>query len=360
MTHLSTRRRTLVVLAAAVVVGSGVTTATAGGDRPADGGQRAAAGQHRDGGEAGGGGCRRADVAGDLTLDVTHEGVTYPVAVYVPGGLPADRVLPLVLNLHGSTGNGPQQMDVSELRPVADREGFVVAAPSGAIPLTPRTPPDPAGSWAWNVPGVPTTENALPPADARDDVAFLGRVADVVSDRLCTDDARTYATGYSGGGRMASTLACRTPERVAAIAPVAGLRAGRPDPDDTSVPEVEDCRPDRPVPVVTFHGQQDAVNPYDGSPDLRWGYDVPLAVQTWARLDGCRVGPDAVTVSPHVTRLGYTQCDGGSEVQLYRVSDGGHTWPGTEYPTSNGTVTQEIEAAEVVWDFFEDHRLPSR
>jgi polyhydroxybutyrate depolymerase len=186
-------------------------------------------------------------------------------------------------------------------------------------------------------------------------------VIDVVSRELCTDTRRTYVTGHSGGGRMASALGCRIADRIAAIAPNAGLRAGRPDPDDVTVPEVEDCQPERPLPVLTFHGQQDVVNPYAGNGDLRWGYAVPLAVQTWARLNECRRGPQATTVSEHVTRFSYTRCRRGAEVEFYRVSDGGHTWPGSSGPPHGpGLVTQEIDASRTMWEFFDDFRLPRR
>jgi polyhydroxybutyrate depolymerase len=288
--------------------------------------------------------CTRPAATGDTNVDVTLDGTTYPVLVHVPAGVRRTRSMPLVLNLHGSSSNGPRQMDISGLRAVAAQERFIVAAPSGAIPLAPQTPPDPNGSWAWNVPGVPTTAGAFPPADARNDIRFLTRVIDVLSATWCTDPSRTYSTGYSGGGRMTSALACRAADRIAAIAPVAGLRAGRPDPDDVSVPEIEDF-----------------VNPYPGNPDLRWGYSVPVAAATWARLNDCRRGPQASTISEHVTRLAYTRCAQGAEVQLYRVSDGGHTWPGTTVPAPGlGLVTQEINAATIMWDFFEDHRLRRR
>ena len=296
--------------------------------------------------------CSRPGVAGDTTVGVEFEGKTYPVLVHVPATVPPTRRVPLVLNLHGSSGNGPGQMDYSGLRAVAGDEGFIVAAPSGAISL-PRDPMPADGSWAWNVPGVPTTAGQMPPPDARDDVRYLGRVIDVVAEKLCTDLRRTYATGHSGGARMSSALACRLAGRIAAIAAGAGLRAGRPDPDDVSVPEVEDCRPTRPVPVVTWHGQLDTVNPYPGSADLRWGYAVPVAAQTWARLNGCGAGPHAGTVTEHVTRLTYTGCRRGADVVLYRISDGGHVWPGVTEP---GT---EIDAARILWDFFERFRLPA-
>ena len=303
--------------------------------------------------------CARAAVPGDTTVNVRFDGASYPVLVYIPDGARRNARLPLVLNLHGSQANGPIQMQVSGLRAVADDEDFVVAAPSGAIPLPPpQTPPDPNGSWAWNVPGVPTTAGQLPPPTARDDVRFLSHVIDVISQRFCTEPRRIYATGHSGGGRMTSALACRIAGKLAAIAPVAGLRAGRPDPDDTSVPEVEDCRPQRPVPVLTFHGQQDVVNPYQGNGDLRWGYIVPVAVQTWARLDGCQSGPQASTISANVTLLAYAHCRDNVAVELYRVTNGGHTWPGsTGPPHGPGLVTQEINASRIMWDFFERYRL---
>ena len=296
--------------------------------------------------------CSRPAVAGDVTVDVDFEGHRYPVLLRVPAGLSPARRVPLLLNLHGSSGNGPGQMDYSGLRPVADAKGFVVAAPSGAISL-PQDPMPAHGSWAWNVPGVPTTAGQMPPPDARDDVRFLGRVIDVVAGRFCTDPRRAYATGYSGGARMASALACRLADRIAAVAPIAGLRAGRPDPGDTSVPEAADCRPARPVPVVTWHGQQDTVNPYPGSGDLRWGYSVPLAVQTWAGLNGCRRGPESAPVTEHVTRVAYAECRRGADVVLYRVGNGGHVWPGVTEPGS------EVDASWTLWDFLRHYRLPA-
>ncbi len=306
--------------------------------------------------------CLRPAQTGDMQVDVSFAGTTYSVLAYVPEGMRRTRRVPLVLNLHGSQANGAIQMAVSGLREVADDERFIVVAPSAAIPLpAPQQPADPGGHWAWNVPGVPTTAGQLPAPTARNDVRFLSRVLDVVGEELCADERRLYVTGHSGGGRMASALGCRIADRIAAIAPNAGLRAGRPDPDDVTVPEIEDCRPDRPLPVLTFHGQQDVVNPYPGNGDLRWGYAVPLAVQTWARLNECRRGPAAATVTANITRFTYTRCRQGVEVEFYRVANGGHTWPGsTGPPHGPGLVTQEIDASRLMWEFFEDFRLPRR
>jgi polyhydroxybutyrate depolymerase len=343
MSHRRWRTSVLAVavLAATATVVAAPTVASGGEDRP--------------------GRCVRAPVEGDTTVAVPFRGTTYPVLVHVPDRLPPGRV-PLVLNLHGSGANGSIQMDLTGLRAVADDKGFIVAAPDGDIALP--NPSAPSGStWAWNVPGVPTTAGQLPAPTARNDVQFLSRVIDTVSARLCTDARRTYATGHSGGARMTSALACRLSEKIAAVAAGAGLRTGRPDPDDVSVPEIEDCRPTRAVPVVTWHGQQDVVNPYAGNGDLRWGYQVPVAVQSWARINGCRVGPRARAVSEHVTRFTYTRCRQGANVKFYRVSDGGHTWPGAQEPAAStagpGLTSQEINASRILWDFFRRHPLPA-
>ena len=79
--------------------------------------------------------CDRPASGGDTTLQVRFGGTSYSVLVYVPAGTRRNARLPVVLNLHGSQANGPVQMEVSGLRAVAGDEGFLIAAPSVAIPL---------------------------------------------------------------------------------------------------------------------------------------------------------------------------------------------------------------------------------
>ncbi len=298
--------------------------------------------------------CVRSLPTGTSTVAVPFGGTTYSVQVHVPDASP-NKPLPLVLDLHGSNSNGVAQSTISDLDQVADAEQFLVANPSAAIALA-TTTPLPEGNWAWNVPGVPTTAGAFPPADARNDVAFLAAVIDHLDATGCVDGRRVYATGYSGGGRMASALACARPDLIAAIAPVAGLRAGRPDPAQVSQPDAASCQPDTSVAVVSFHGTADFVNPYNGSPDLRWGYPVELAADRWAGLNDCRQGPVTRQVAEHVSTLTWTSCDRRADVVLYSVAGGGHTWPDTDVDLSFlGSTTREINASRVMWDFFEQH-----
>lgn len=291
--------------------------------------------------------------AGTSQVDVELDGVAHPVRVHVPesAGAADGRAgaPPMVLNLHPSNGNAESISAYNDLDLTADAEGFVTVAPNGAIPVA---DPNPDQVWFWNVPGVPTTAGAYPPPGTRDDVEFLTAVIDELVGLGCADPRRVYATGHSGGARMASAYACARPDKVAAIAPVAGLRAGRPSPDDPAAVELQSCAPARSVPVITFHGDADTVNPYQGNSDKRWGYTTQLAVQSWARMNGCTTGPSVEPVTEHVTRETYTTCRGRADVVFYKVAGGTHSWPGG----NDSSATQEVSATELIWEFFTHYR----
>lgn len=291
--------------------------------------------------------CTRGFGSGERTVPVSYAGTQYQVTVYVPAGAATTNRLPLVLNLHGTSSAGSNQLRYSDMKGSADAGQYLVAAPNGAFVNS--------SGFAWNVPNVGN------PPSGRDDVAFLAQViATLTGSTLCADPSRVYLTGYSGGGRMSSAFACARPNLVAAIAPVAGLRAGRPNPQDTSQPDPQSCQPTRPMPVIAFHGQQDVTNPYAGGGSDLWRYSVPAAQRRWATLDSCPAGPVTTGISSHVTRIAYQGCRGGAEVQLYAVSDGGHTWPGTSQSSpGNGNTTREINANTLMWQFFQRYRSPA-
>jgi poly(3-hydroxybutyrate) depolymerase len=41
-------------------------------------------------------------------------------------------------------------------------------------------------------------------------------------------------------------------------------------------------------------------------------------------------------------------------VEFYRLENGGHTWPGS----SNASANQEIDAGDLIWNFFARYSLP--
>jgi polyhydroxybutyrate depolymerase len=316
-------------------------------------------------------GCNAAGLAaGEQELTVLSGGLSRSVRVFVPAAAATRRALPLVIDLHGSGGDGEREARSTRLSEVAATHGFVVASPSGGVSFA--AAPE---KHYWNIPGVPLSGAGDTPADAPDDVQFIGDTIDQISAHTCIDARRVYVTGMSGGARMASLLGCRLAGRIAAIAPVSGLRAGLPSRENPTQPDPASCQPQRPMPIVTFHGTDDHTNPYQGGGAPYWAYSVPTALQRWAELDHCRNQATERKVAPHVTLLRYTQCAEGAQIWLYRTDapsaqGGGHAWPGGTVPpemTTAGTSEQprantpgtEINASELMWQFFARYALPA-
>lgn len=229
----------------------------------------------------------------------------------------ATEPMPLILLLHGSTGTGAEMLRDSHLAETADRHGFVVVAPDGGIAAD--------QGFVWNIPGVPTVTGILPPANARDDVVYLTGLVDRLVATGCVDGKRVYATGLSGGGRMTSWLGCVAARRFAAIAPVVGLRAGRPLASDRTRADPATCRPGVSVPVLTFSGDADATNPIAGGGAPYWQYPQSAALQRWAALDGCS-DSYARGVNSAMYEQGYTRCRGGATVAARVTRGGPHSW----------------------------------
>ena len=250
--------------------------------------------------------------------------------------IPAQSVAPapLVILLHGSTSTGAAMFADSGLAATADRHGFIVAAPDGGIVA--------GKGFVWNIPGVPTVTGAMPSAQDRDDVAFLLTGVDALVRAGCVDPHRVYVTGLSGGGRMASWLGCVAAPRFAAIAPVVGLRAGRPSKRNPARPDPATCRPKVPMPVMTFAGDADTTNPIAGGGASYWRYPMHAAEQRWAALNGCTAVIATRWIGPTVYEEGYRDCRAGADV-VARVTRGGpHAW----------TVADN----DAMWAFLSQHR----
>lgn len=233
--------------------------------------------------------------------------------LFVPPGYDGHVRLPLVLDLHGSGGSSAGQARTSGFETVAASERFLVATLD-------------AEGARWNVP----VQDGRP-----DDAAYVADVIAHVATLTCLDDTRVYATGFSGGARMTSLLGCRLGSRLAAIAPVSGLRFSEP------------CT-GRPVPVLTFHGLADPQNTYDGHVTGRngeWVESVPEALAGWARHNGCK--GDAILEDPPgpLSTMRYDGC-GDAEVRIIRIDGLGHTWTRTE-----------VDTTVVMWQFFRSHQL---
>jgi polyhydroxybutyrate depolymerase len=280
--------------------------------------------------------------SGSTTMTATFSGHQRTVIVHVPSGYKKSAKVPLVLNMHGSGATARDQELFTAMDATADANGFIVAYPQGLIPE--------ASGFDWNVPGVPLIGGAPVPSDAANDVSFLTQLVGVLEQRYCIDPTRVYATGFSGGARIASQLACDSSSVFAAVAPVSGLR--RPTP----------CPASRAVPIISFHGTADPVDPYAGHGQAYWTYSVPQAAADWASEDGCSSKPTTTHSASTVTVTIYGHCRGGAEVELYTISGEGHEWPGgPTLPKSLsallGRQSNAVNADAVMWAFFKSHPL---
>ncbi len=268
-------------------------------------------------------GCQRPSTSGTSTLTLRVGGRDRVARLHVPHGYPAQRALPLVVNLHGSGSTALLQETASQLSRTADAHGFLVVYPQGIR----RT----GAGFSWNIPGTPAWQSGGP-----DEAAYVRELVATVSGRYCVDPARVYGAGFSGGGREVSQLACESNRIFAAVAVVGGLRAPSP------------CVAG-PVPVLGIHGNADAQNPYNGHGQPYWSYSVPEAARRWAVHDGCPTSA-VVTAVPGATVTAYRRCQGAAAVELYTLPGKGHWWPADR---SGGFATDEV-----IWDFFADHPLP--
>ena len=141
---------------------------------------------------------------------------------------------------------------------------------------------------------------------------------------------------------MSSHFASVHPELVQAVGAVAGLRA-----------PVGPVR--RPVPIISFHGTKDRINPYDGSGTQRWNESVPDAAKVWALANGIAARATEVAVSPTLTRTTYGEEGQPGEVTLWTSRGAGHTWPGAHLgPVASlflGRTSREIDATKTIWEF---------
>ena len=110
---------------------------------------------------------------------------------------------------------------MTELPAYGQEHGFLVVSPNGT--------------------GTPVRWAVDPDVEANADLQYTKALLDQLEAEQCIDTSRVYATGLSNGAFMSSVLGCTMADRIAAIAPVAGLI--RP----------ASCDPSRPVPVLAFH-----------------------------------------------------------------------------------------------------------
>ena len=250
--------------------------------------------------------------------------------------------MPLVLNLHGYTSNGWQEMIYTGMNETADNNDFVLVYPNGLY--------DSYGLQFWDS-GVDYEEV--------DDVGYINALIDTMITNYQIDESRVYVCGMSNGGAMAHQLACDLGGRIAAVASVTGTM-------NTTM--YDNCSPERAIPVMQIHGTKDVVFPYYGMTE-NWimGTTLPIdgVVAHWVwenwcwSVDSTNLPDIDPTEFSTITKYTYSNCTDNVSVELYKIHGGGHTWPnGFQIPWQPWT-NRDINTNQVIWDFFSQYSLPT-
>lgn len=266
---------------------------------------------------------------GTVVDSLTHDGTTRYYRLFIPDSISDTNNLPLVFNLHGLGSNAVQQEVYSQLNEVADTAGFMVCYPEGI-------------DNAWNSGFL---------ADGVDDSGFIGAVIDKLHEEHKINLNKVYSCGMSNGGYQSYYMACELPGRFAAVASVTGSMLN-------SV--LNNCDPQKPMPVMQIHGTEDPTVAYNGS---ALGASIEDVVNFWVENNECSIVGDTIFVedidtTDHCTaiRIEYLNGLNNSEVIFYKIEGGGHTWPDASIDII-GVTNKDFNASAAIWEFFNQFEL---
>ena len=256
---------------------------------------------------------------------IIHDNVYRNYIVYVPATYNPSQSTPLVFNLHGRTSNAYEQMLYGDFRTIADTANFIIVHPQGLL--------DNTGVTHWNI-GQSTV----------DDIGFFNSLYTRLIYDYNIDLSRVYSTGMSNGGYMSYYLACLMNDKISAVASVTGAMS-----QYTQII----CNPTHPTPIMEIHGTADLTVPFN---------DIISGLDYWINYNNCNFIADT-TVIPDlvlgdwstVEHIVYNNGDNGSTTELFKVNNGGHTWPGSNF--SIGVTNYDINASIEIWKFFSRYNL---
>jgi len=284
---------------------------------------------------------------GEYQWNIMHDGLTRSYYIHVPAGYSRQNPAPVVINMHGGAGNAKSQRLISQTDKASDKYGFIVVYPEGTN--SGRKLVNPSG-YTWNA----GTCCGWAMKNGIDDVGFIGAVLDDLEKRFNIDKKRIFATGMSNGAMMSYRLACELSSRIVAIAPVAGPMG------------MTECSPSRPVSVIHFHGTDDEFAPYKGGRGPKSFSKTDFAsvdetISFWLEKNGLKGTKPKTTNAGDAIGYSYGPSENGAEVELWVINGGGHTWPGGKFwilgESFSGKITQDISANDLMWAFFQRHRL---
>ena len=294
--------------------------------------------------------------------------------VYAPKKLPKHKSVPLLFVYHGH-GVNAEAVALYDTRnrfeELADKKKFIVVYPNalGEVPGLPAQNPNPGFGEVGYFQGC-----NLPHDGENVDIKFSRQIVDELTTAgLNVDSKRIYATGISGGGGMAFTIAMEAPDFVSAIAPVVpvpfhfeGIWQGHCNvhPDSGSVSITMAAGTADPILPYEFTDLPDFGFYYPGMENTRDSWlekmgihGEPLEFPLWDLVDNDSYEPHSGMANSSVILSRYPKGPQGQVFQYYKIVGGGHVWPHHEQTSSVnwpalGKNNQDIDFALHAWLFF--------
>jgi len=266
---------------------------------------------------------------------IIHDNLYRSYTTYIPAIYNTSQPTPLLFNFHGLTGSSSIAMWHADFRSIADTANFIIVHPQGLL--------NSSGETHWNVGQIGTSIN---------DIDFISTLLDSLSLEYNIDSDRVYSTGMSNGAYMSYRLACELSDKIAAIAPVAGSYISY---------MLNSCNPTHSTPVLHIHGVADSSSIYYGKPGVE---SIPSIISYWVNYNQCntqsiftQIANINLTDSSIVEHYAWKNGINGVEVEHLKIIDGGHTWPGSNFPNSNGITNYDINASVEIWNFLSRYNI---
>jgi polyhydroxybutyrate depolymerase len=286
---------------------------------------------------------RKPDV--DKEYSMQFEGRTRTYIVHIPQTF-KDGPIPLLFCLHGGggTGKGLISLTFGRFNELSDSDGFIVVYPN-------------AVEKNWNDGRM--DKEAKSTKENINDVGFILAIIDELVKKYNIDKTKIFSCGISNGGFMSCRLACDKSEVFSGVGILTATMG---------VDYYPKCNPSKPLKVIIFNGTEDPLVPYNGGNIEVFNKNRGKCISTdclvdfWRKKNNCDNSPSIIkfldkdpTDGTTVEKYTYTGCKGNSSLVLFKITGGGHSWPGGKQYLGKkiiGNTCKDINACDEMWNFF--------
>lgn len=251
----------------------------------------------------------------------SHDGLQRNYVVIPPKFFAGDSGRPVMLHLNCYGCGIDWEMNILELFKYCDTLGFYTVYPE-------------AYDLVWNS-GI--SANSGYPAPSINDVDFILKLIDTLKVKYRIDPNNVFLFGTSNGGFMVQKALAAAGDKFRAVisnvATLTSLMTGGTLASTTA-------------PIMLVNGTSDNQVTYSGGSGF---WSIPQTVSWWRNKNKATVLYDSVRINgnsgdgTYTDRMIYNDSTGREMVRYYRITGGGHNYPGGPVIFGSGTVSRDID-----------------